>query len=214
MFRSSGVHGGHWRQRHAFYLVIWWIVKLQITFQVFLNAVCGDFFSDFYLYSETSLFIWAHWHTPLTHRCQICLMSKAWRIVILQPYTNSHSVRLISQEWWFKKKKKNYAVILPNQHLEVMCPFQLDYLSRSFWSLLGKSVPLSHGISSIFDQARVYLEVRRPWPDEINGQIGFFPWSPWKKTIKQQGDLERPLCSSQPIEHDFVVAAAVVVISL
>lgn len=31
---------------------------------------------------------------------------------------------------------------------------------QSFWSLLGKSVPLSHGISSIFDLARVYLEVQ------------------------------------------------------
>lgn len=79
-----------------------------------------------------------------------------------------------------------------------MCPFQLDYLSQSFWSLPGKSVPLSHRVSSIFDLARVDLEVRRPWPDEINGQIGFFPspWSPWKKSIKQQGDLEEP---SQPL---------------
>lgn len=77
-----------------------------------------------------------------------------------------------------------------------MCPSQLDYLSRSFWSLWGKSVPLSHGISSIFDLARVDLEVRRSWPDEINEQIGFFPWSPWKKPIKQQGALEPLLLPS------------------
>lgn len=85
---------------------------------------------------------------------------------------------------------KSYAQILPKQHLKVMCPFLLDYLLQSFWSLQGKSVPLSHGISFIFDLAWVYPEVRRRWPDEINGQIGFLPWSPWKKTIKQQRDLE------------------------
>lgn len=65
-----------------------------------------------------------------------------------------------------------------------MCPFQLDYLSQSFWSLWGKSVPLSQGISSIFDLVRVYLEVRRPWADEINGQIGFFPMIPVEENHK------------------------------
>lgn len=137
-----------------------------------------------------------HSHFSLTLGYQIFQISKAWRS-FLEPYTNQQSVRLITQEWWFKKKKKqakkkNYAPILPNQHLKVMCPFQLDYLSWCVWSLSGKSVPLSHGISSIFDLARVYLEVRRPWPDEINGQIGFFPMIPVEenhKTTRRFGAL-------------------------
>lgn len=57
-----------------------------------------------------------------------------------------------------------------------------------FLKSLGESVPLSHGISSYFDLARVYLEVQsRPSPDEINGQIGFTSMIPVEEKHKTTG---------------------------
>lgn len=122
---------------------------------------------------------------------------QAWRIVILQPYTNHPSVQLITQEWWFKKKKwgqEKLRTYSPKPAPKGDVSISIGLSITVFLKSLGENLYHCHAVfpASLIWPGCIW---RSGDPDQMRlmGKLDFFPWSPWKKTIKQQGDLGRSL---------------------
>lgn len=96
----------------------------------------------------------------------------------------------------------------PNLHPGVTCPFHFGLSAAALFEVSwGKPQPLSRAVSRIFDQARLFAEVRGARPHQINAN-----WTPppplrhhddprgrAARTDRERGDVGA--------ERDFVVVA-------